>query len=188
LVSPREADGRLKVVGSRGLLGLTVGIPILVVTVPRVSERVTPIESGGRLKLDWIGVLGVVGTATLVVSVPRVSETVTPIESGGRLKLVSIGFVGVVTGTETAVVNVKPLLEKVNGMEIGTLFVVAVTGTPVVKVVWLPDTVIGTDTTGKCGRVSEGLLGLGSVMGAIAVKVVSLLEIVMGTDTTGNTL
>lgn len=92
------------------------------------------------------------------------------------------------TGTETTAVNVKPLLEKVTGMEVGTLFVAAVTGTPVVNVVWLPDTVTGTDTTGKCGRVSEGLLGFGSVMGARAVKVVPLLEIVMGTDTTGNTL
>ncbi len=119
-MSPTEIDDRLKVVGSGDLLGVRVGTPILVVTVPRVSERVTPMESGGRLKLDWTGALGVVGTATLVVSVPRTSEIVTPIESGGRLKLVSIGLVGFVTGTGTAVVKVKSLLEIVIGAETGT--------------------------------------------------------------------
>ena len=49
---PEVSDDRLKVVGSRGLLGLRVGTAMLVVTVPRVSERVTGIDSGGRLKLD----------------------------------------------------------------------------------------------------------------------------------------
>ena len=88
---------------------------ILVVTVPRVSERVTGIESGGRLKLDWTGVLGnVVGRATLVVSVPRLSEMVTGTESDGRLKLGSFGVVGTV-GAETDVVRVKSLLDMVIG-------------------------------------------------------------------------
>jgi len=57
---------------------------------------------------------------------------------------------------------------------------VAVTGTSVVRIVWLPVKVIGTDTT--VGRVSGGL-GVDSVIGALAVKVVSLLEMTTGTDT-----
>ena len=197
LVVPVDTDDKLKDEGSAGLLWLTVGNAILVVRVPRLSERVTPIESGGRLKLDWTGTLGtVVGTATLVVSVPRLSEIVTPIESGGRLKLVSVGLVRVVVGTGTAVVTVKPLLEMVIGIEIGTtstvpdepedtLWVVAVTGTPVVKVVELPDIVTGTETIGKLGSGFRGLAVLESVIGALAVKVVSLLEAVMGTETIG---
>ena len=87
-------------------------------------------------------------------------------------------------GTETAVVNVKSLLETVigtlNDEPEATLRVVAVTGTSVVRVVWLPVNVTGTDTTVGC--VSGGL-GVDSVIGALAVKVVSLFEMTTGTDT-----
>ena len=109
-LSPVDNAVRLNELGSEGLLGLTVGKAILVVRVPRVSEIVTPIERGGRLKLDWTGTLvAVVGTATLVVIVPRVSEIVTAVESGERLKLDTIDMVGTVIGTGTRVVKVVSL-------------------------------------------------------------------------------
>ena len=84
-----------------------------------------------------------------------------------------------VTGIDTGTIDGLPDEPE------NTLCVVAVTGTLVVKVVELPDTVSGTDTIGKVGTGFEGLAGIETVIGALAVNVVSLLEIVTGTDTMG---
>ena len=55
-----------------------------------------------------------------------------------------------------------------------------------VKVIWLPLIVRGTDTT--VGNEAGAVLGDESVSGALAVKVVWLFEMTIGTDTMGNVL